>query len=509
MPTLESIFKIPGPFSSSLPARLSISDSDSSDSESKPKAKKELMGAKPKLSSSKGKQSQRKDSFSDLPPLEPIISSRTSTPDLPPLEPFSSSAHSWDQPPPLAPIQCSDSSTEDEGTDTYGVFKDDDGNDSDGSEVNSKLNPKCLLHSKHWAPSTMGNCLRLRRAVVDKLFETFNRLPSFDMYDVIVDLAPSAFEDPDYCKASPEDAAESFENVGIKDEMNGSSPIEAKLFRTLRNMAPATPQTFCAALEIYNSCENPNLLFELLSTYDYLVTPASVPIYQQSLEVIVRYLPEKLPWAVERAEEGVLECIHAVSWGLQRRGAFPSIASSPHSAAIQAIIKIKYGTSTRKSKVGEWIDLVSVPLPGSQPSTGGGPAAANPMAFVGMMMGLPPAAFMGGDDDDEEYVGSATSPFDTYGEDEEDDAMGSDEPLIADLRHEFRPRIKEAFQGWVRVMLTFCDHAVLANVKGKSRVADADMLNKVAMLPSKMYLKLVEIMPWFRGADVIDAMIER
>ena len=106
------------------------------------------------------------------------------------------------------------------------------------------------------------------------------------------------------------------------------------------------------------------------------------------------------------------------------------------------------------------------------------------MALAAFMMGLPvfPGA-LAPDDSDEEDAG-ASDPFGYL------DSLDSDsvDPELEDLRDEFRPRIKERFDGWVEV--------------GSVMPGGAGVLLRA-------YIKILGLMPFFRAGDVVDEIISR
>jgi hypothetical protein len=100
------------------------------------------------------------------------------------------------------------------------------------------------------------------------------------------------------------------------------------------------------------------------------------------------------------------------------------------------------------------------------------------------MMGLPvfPGA-LAPDDSDEEDAG-ASDPFGYL------DSLDSNsvDPELEDLRDEFRPRIKERFDGWVEV--------------GSVMPGGAGVLLRA-------FIKILALMPFFRAGDVVDEIISR
>jgi len=121
------------------------------------------------------------------------------------------------------------------------------------------------------------------------------------------------------------------------------------------------------------------------------------------------------------------------------------------------------GSAVRHDRIERWVDAVVTP--NSQPT--------NPMNFAALLMGLPlPAGLDDGDDGD---------PFGYLDIDQND-------PDLEDLREEFRPPLKERFDGWN-------DTALLIH-GGPALLLD-------------IYAKLMDLMPFLRATDAIDEMISR
>ena len=69
------------------------------------------------------------------------------------------------------------------------------------------------------------------------------------------------------------------------------------------------------------------------------------------------------------------------------------------------------------------------------------------------------------------------------------DMYGGD-PDLDELREEFRPRLKERFDGWVRVSTGIAKGGAMG-------------------VTGRVYQKAVERMPFLKGADVVEAMLSK
>jgi hypothetical protein len=152
-----------------------------------------------------------------------------------------------------------------------------------------------------------------------------------------------------------------------------------------------------------------------------------------------------------------------VRGALALRAPFARLDEPAHADAVPQILRLRTGSAARGERVAAYVDAVVAPG-----------APANPMAFAAMMMGFP----LGGALADEMNEQDPMSYLD----------MDRDDPDLEDLREEFRPRLKERFDGWVAT--------------GRRMDGGQNVLMKV-------YEELIETMPFLRGNDIVDEMIGR
>ncbi|KAJ7886171.1 hypothetical protein B0H14DRAFT_3082191 [Mycena olivaceomarginata] len=203
---------------------------------------------------------------------------------------------------------------------------------------------------------------------------------------------------------------------------------ETELLGTLSQIAGSSADTLVAALEIHGSEANAGELMDLLDEHAYLLRARDAPVLQN-----------------------VKSSTTAAALRAAVRSAFCHVEKKACVDALVEITKLRSDNPGRTHRIEAWVDSVVTP----------GSTASHPMAFAAMIMGFPLAAGM--DDSDEM-----------------DDA--------GDLRDEFRPKLRERFEGWV---------STAAVMKGGST-----MLGKV-------YFKIVEEMPYFKVHDIAEEMLNR
>lgn len=101
-------------------------------------------------------------------------------------------------------------------------------------------------------------------------------------------------------------------------------------------------------------------------------------------------------------------------------------------------------------------------------------APLNPMAFAAMMMGFPVGGAV--EDPGQEDLTAFL------------DDVDATDPDYEELIAEFRPRLRERFEGWAKLVERSKDPAA-------------------PVLLNKMYNRIVELMPFMRGADVVSHMV--
>ncbi|KAJ7031155.1 hypothetical protein C8F04DRAFT_1111744 [Mycena alexandri] len=220
---------------------------------------------------------------------------------------------------------------------------------------------------------------------------------------------------------------------------------EAELLTTLSQIAGCSADTLVAALDIHGSEGNPSALMTLLDEHSYLLRPRDAPVLQAAI-----------------AEKELLDVAGAVRAAV--RTAFSRVEDKASTETLAEIAKLRGDAAQRRQRIDAWVDSVVTP----------GAPATHPMMFAAMLMGFPLAAGMEDSDDDMDSLGYLD--------------MHPRDPDLEDLREEFRPKLRERFDGWV---------SVVASTKGGS------------IMLGKLYAKIVEEMPYFKVNDVAEEMIGR
>ncbi|KAJ7226627.1 hypothetical protein B0H12DRAFT_1205242 [Mycena haematopus] len=288
----------------------------------------------------------------------------------------------------------------------------------------------CRLHASHWSDDINVQRTKVRDLVYRHLLALFELTPSHKLFQSILSVSPD------------------------------SDDTEAELLDTLSLIAGSSADTLVAALEIHGSEGHPNKLMNLLDEHAYLLRPRDAYILQTAVGVLSELGPYHAR-ALQIAEKEILDSAAAVRAAV--RTAFCRVEEKARGDALAELMKLRSDNPQRQHRIEAWVDSVITP----------GSAASHPMALAAMLMGFPLAAGME-DSDDMDMLGYIDSdPRD---------------PDFEDLREEFRPKLRDRFEGWV---------STVAAMKGGN-----------AML-GKLYSTIVEEMPYFRVNDIAEEMLIR
>lgn len=320
-----------------------------------------------------------------------------------------------------------DDDEEDEGDffDEEGCLEDETSDDEEDS-----WRCPCRLHASHWSKNINTQRTNVRDLVYEHLLALFELTPSQELYMSILSVSPDAEE------------------------------TETELLGTLSQIAGSSADTLVAALEIHGSEANAGELMDLLDEHAYLLRARDAPVLQNVVSVLSEFGPFQAR-ALQIAEKEILDTAAALRAAV--RSAFCHVEKKACVDALVEITKLRSDNPGRTHRIEAWVDSVVTP----------GSTASHPMAFAAMIMGFPLAAGM--DDSDE---------MDMLGYIDADPR----DPDFEDLRDEFRPKLRERFEGWV---------STAAVMKGGST-----MLGKV-------YFKIVEEMPYFKVHDIAEEMLNR
>ncbi|TFK83254.1 hypothetical protein K466DRAFT_589876 [Polyporus arcularius HHB13444] len=285
-------------------------------------------------------------------------------------------------------------------------------------------------HAKHWSSRISSQMWNFRKYVHAAMLAVFKVNPSLRLYSAI--LANST---------SPETTA-------------------AELMTYLNEMAPSCPEVFAAALDIHSLERNTITLASLLSSHSHLIRPRDAPIYQSAVTTLGAD-PFQQQRALDIIEKELLDTANAVRAPLL--ASFSLLETPENKAEIEQILKLRPSAGGRQDRIERWVDAVITP----------GTNTPNPMALAAMVMGLPIVPVLDGMDDADPLGYLDLDPTD---------------PDMEDLRDEFRPRLKQRFEGWADAGIA---------VKGGQTIL------------VKVYRELVKTMPWLRASDVVEEMMAR
>ncbi|KAJ3782775.1 hypothetical protein GGU10DRAFT_362784 [Lentinula aff. detonsa] len=284
----------------------------------------------------------------------------------------------------------------------------------------------CKLHACHWSSKHLEQRLHIRDLVLARLCNLFELEPSLDLY---------------------------------LDIINISSRPARQLMKILSVIATNSSSTFAAALSIYAiECQTYRIC-KLLDTHSHLLRPQDADQYQAAVLVLVRETRYR-PRALKIIEKEIQETAHSVR--LLVESSFCGLNTESNKAELQRILKLEMASQPRLDRVNDWIDAVITPIS----------APMHPVVFAAaMMMGLPP----GLDESDESDIMSFLD-------------LDPDDPDLADMREEFRPQLRERFDGWATLALKYSAGQALL---------------------SKMFITMAEDMPYLSSADVCQEMLNR
>lgn len=308
-----------------------------------------------------------------------------------------------------------------------GIADDDD--DDDYYTDDSSDRCACNFHAKYWPERLDRERISLRQHVEKRLFAVFEVTPSLAVYNILMNLSQNAYQ------------------------------TDIKVENILTKIAGDTPNNLVAALDIQISNSDPEKIISLLDSYSFLLRPRDAVTLQCAVAMLDQ--SEYHQRGIAILEKELFECIRAIQSTV--RSCFSHIEDEANRKDLQEILKLRNGSSERKSRVEAWGERVI--------TASNGPM--HPMAFAAMMMGLP--MMPGGDGDDDADILSYVD-FD------------QDDPDLEELRDEYRPNLKAIFEGWNHI--------------GQSLVGGTAILAKV-------YIKALEIMPWLRASDVVSEMANR
>ncbi|KAG6861436.1 hypothetical protein C0995_000276 [Termitomyces sp. Mi166 len=300
--------------------------------------------------------------------------------------------------------------------------------DEDSRRISTGI---CLVHAAHWTESMDEHRIRLRELVEDRLHIIFRAMPSVDMFNVIRAISGDPI---------------------VTDQI---------LLDETNENATKSSDTLVGALTIYTQKINAFKIHTLLDTHLHFLRPRDAEVLQDAVRVLVGSGYSSR--ALQILEHELLGTIHAIHAALT--GVFGLVDLEEYKIDIERILKLRVGSTERKNRIQRWTDSILTHV-----------APMDPVAFAAMMMGFPVRGPVGegGHEDPAGFL------------DDVDEA----DPDWEELKEEFRPPLKERFDGWYQLTGMWKD----TTSKTTLRI---------------VYGKAVQIMPYLRGADIVEHMVAR
>ncbi|KAJ4467869.1 hypothetical protein J3R30DRAFT_3662295 [Lentinula aciculospora] len=313
---------------------------------------------------------------------------------------------------------------------SWGSMDLDDESEEDGfDDEDDEDRRSCELHARHWPTKINDQRIHIRDLIVQRLCKLFELEPSPALYLAAIDISSQP------------------------------GKTNAELKKILSLIATISSSTFAAALAIYAIESETEKISKLLHTHCHLLRPQDATHYQAALLVLGQE-PGYRSRTIKIIEKQLQQIVHSLR--LLVESCFRGLNTESHKVELRRILKLQMASQSRIDRVNNWVDAVITP------ST----APIHPMAFAAaMVMGIPPGLGDGGDSD---IIGFLD--------------MDPDDPDLEDLREEFRPQLRDRFDGWVNITLGISGGQTLL---------------------SKLYIKMTEEMTFLSAADVSEEMINR
>ncbi|KAG2014225.1 hypothetical protein CC2G_011062 [Coprinopsis cinerea AmutBmut pab1-1] len=302
--------------------------------------------------------------------------------------------------------------------------------DEDGYESDSSY-AMCPFHSSHWDGQFGPEAQQLRVMVEDFMFTVFTATPSLPLYNLIIDVSADR-------KAA-----------------------RTRVSTILEEVAGSTAESLIAALGIAITNDNTNGIVSLLDEYGHLLRPRDATVLQGATATLSNSEHHARALTILESElDDTLQSIYRAV-----RSSFSHFEEPQHLKTLSEIMKMRSGSSQRQDRIETWTESVLTSPSGSMGS----------MAFAAMMIGLPVPG-MGEEGEDNSDLLNLI------------DMENPHDPDYDDIREEFRPNLKQRFEGW----------ANLGSITKGGPTALA-----------KLYAKAIELMPFLKAADVTQEMAAR
>ncbi|KIY44674.1 hypothetical protein FISHEDRAFT_22609, partial [Fistulina hepatica ATCC 64428] len=321
----------------------------------------------------------------------------------------------------------------------YGDEEDGDDDDDSDEEQNglvhscSYLSSRCYHRPLHWDARHNNARFLLQQAVQARMERLFSISPSRKLYLALV--GPG----------------------GVCEDPRTVDLMRATLLRQLSEMAPICADTLVAAIDVYTEIGEEQELAALIRNHSYLLRPRDAVALQCAVAVLSAK-NSMLPIALSTIERELMDCVSVIHSAVQAN--FSRLDEAANREKLAQILRLRSNSGgQRQDRIESWVDAVATPIN----------PMPHPVAFAAMLMGLP----MSPEDD---------------GEDDFIDHFDQSDPDLEDLREEFRPRLKDRFDGWVQTA-----HAVKTG----------------SQILLRVYKVLCDTMPFLRAQDIGDEMLMR
>ncbi|KAF5363492.1 hypothetical protein D9756_001038 [Leucocoprinus leucothites] len=214
------------------------------------------------------------------------------------------------------------------------------------------------------------------------------------------------------------------------------------------------------ALVVHTNLYHPRKILKLLEDHYHYLRPSDCPVLLPAIAILAD--SSCRPHALKFIERELFDSVRHIHVAI--RSAFSHYPEELNLTDLADLLKLQPGSSLRASRVERWVNRVLTP----------GTDSPGPMAFAAMMMGFPVPTPAGSLDD-----ADLLSYID----------FSKPDPDLDDLREEFRPQLKPRFETW--------------NLYAQTMAKDC------APIIHRTYAKIVELMPFFKGNDVVTEMTHR
>ncbi|KAI0313572.1 hypothetical protein OF83DRAFT_1086253 [Amylostereum chailletii] len=282
------------------------------------------------------------------------------------------------------------------------------------------------MSATHWPPIISAQTSPLRQIVLDYLLTLFESAPEIALYHAIKSLSQT-------------------------------SATRTKLLDNLESVALTSSDAFVTALDVYSIEGLPDRLWRIIHAGAHLLRPRDYGPYQRAV-VVLGHSRLHRARALAIATTEIFDTARSVRASLL--SSFTRLDDPARTKELFTLLRTGANAVSRPDRIDAWIDGISTP----------GSDFPHPFSFAAMMMGIPIPPISPED--------GADALLD----------LDRDDGVLADLREDLRPNMKDRFESWVEII---------------------SKLGKTADVLARLYVTIAKIMPYLAAADVVDAMVGR